>query len=313
MNDEISIAPPHKILYDTNLHKLVTKEDPTHIHKLLGLFSLFNYAYRYYLLFVYGSMFLHTQFDLTMIAIHGCLSASSLIFHLPRKRHATLPMIYPEFRLHSIAFGLRSVVCCFVDFYGGTYKLYYKMGVCFGTMIIADAITKRYAEPGDTTMRAMPYAENTSKEDINIITKFHSNQQVTATLFMLCNMDSAFSPLFAIQFAAFLMTMVRKSIIRPNSWHLLYSLALMINLFVCYTFNLSQTVNVFIGTQTFRLLRMKLRMNKYLGWMITFCIYSMLDLRCIDSYIYAQTIIYCIMTIYLVKNIYNTRNLYRFY
>ena len=255
-------------------------------------------------------MFLHTQFDLAIIAIHGCLSLSSLIFHIPRKRHAKLPMIYPEFRLHSIAFGLRSVVCCFVDFYGGTYKLYYKMGVCFGTMIIADAITKRYAEPGDTTMRAMPYAEDTSKEDINIITKFHSNQQVTASLFMLCNMDSAFSPLFAIQFAAFLMTMVRKSIIGPNKWHLLYSLSLMINVFVSYTFNLSQLLNVFIGIQCFRLLRMKLRMNKYLGWMLTFGIFSILDLRYINSYIYAQNIIHYVMTIYIIKNIYITRNLY---
>jgi hypothetical protein len=299
------------MLYDTNLHKLVTKEDPIHIHKLLGFISLVNYIYRYYLLLVYGSMFLNTQFGLGMIAMHGCLSLSSLIFHIPRKRHSKLPMIYPEFRLHSIAFGLRSVICCFVDFYGGTYKLYYKMGVCFGTMLIADVITKQYAEPGDTTMRAMPYAENTSKEDISIITKFHSNQQVSATMYMLCNMDSAFSPLFAIQFAAFLMTMVRKSIIRPNSWHLLYSLSLMINIFVIYTLNLSQFVNMLIGIELFRLLRMKFRMNKYLGWMVIFGIFAMLDLRCIDSYIYAQTIIHCITTIYLVKNIYKTRNLYR--
>jgi len=54
-------APPpiNNILYDTNLHKLVTKEDSTHIHKILGIFSLANYIYRYYLLFCYGSMFLH--------------------------------------------------------------------------------------------------------------------------------------------------------------------------------------------------------------------------------------------------------------
>jgi hypothetical protein len=258
-------------------------------------------------------MFLHTYFDLGMVAVHGCLSVSSLIFHIPQKRHVKLPMIYPEFRLHSIAFGLRSVICCFVDFYGATYKLYYKMGVCFGTMIIADLITKQYAEPGDTTMRAMPYAENTPKEDVNKITKFHSNQQVTATIFMLCNMDSAFSPLFAIQFAAFLMTLVRKSIIRPNTWHLLYSLSLMINILILYTLTLSQVVRVFIVIQCFRLLRMKFRMNKYIAWMITFSIFTMLDLRYIDSYIYAQTIIHGIMTVYIVKNIYTTRNLYRVY
>ena len=99
---------------------------------------------------------------------------------------------------------MRSVICCFVDVYGGTYKLYYKMGVCFTTMIVADVITKYYAEPGDTTMRAMPYSENTTELDKRKITLFHSNQQTTATILMLLNIDSAFSPLFAIQFAAFL-------------------------------------------------------------------------------------------------------------
>lgn len=298
------------MLYNKNLYKLITKEDPIYIHKLLGFISLLNYTYRYYLLFVYGSMFLHTKYDLGIIALHGCLSLSSLIFHIPRKRHSKLPMIYPEFRLHSIVFGLRSCICCFVEFYGGIYKLYYKMVVCFGTMLIADVITKQYAEPGDTTMRSMPYTENTSKENINNITRFHSNQQVTATLFMLCNIESAFSPLFAIQFAAFLMTMVRKSIILPNSWHLLYSFSLMINIFVLYTFTLSQFINMYIGIEFFRLLRMKHRMNKYLGWIITFGIFTMLDLKFIDSYIYSQNIIYSIMTLYLVKNIYTTSKLY---
>jgi hypothetical protein len=297
-------------LRDTNLYKLSTKEDPMHIHKFLGFFSLLHFTYRYYLLFVYGSMFIQNQFDLGIIAMHGCLSLSSIMFRIPQKRHANLPLIYPEFRLHSIAFGLRSIICCFVDFYGGTYKLYYKICVCFGTMLVADLITKYNAEPEDTTMRAMPYSEHISKKDINNITTFHSNQQATATIFMICNMDSAFSPLFAIQFAAFLMTMVRKSIIGPNNWHLLYSLSLMINVFVCYTFNLSQLLNVFIGIHCFRLLRMKLRMNKYLGWMLTFGIFSILDLRYINSYTYAQNIIHYVMTIYIIKNIYITRNLY---
>jgi hypothetical protein len=228
------------MLQDTNLHKLVTKEDPTHFHKLLGLFSLANYIYRYYLLLCYGSMFLHTPIDLALVGMHGLLSVSSLIFHIPKKRHASLPMIYPEFRLHSIAFGLRSVVCCFIDYYGGEYKLYGKMVACFVTMMVADTITKIYAEPGDTTMRAMPYAETTSAKDMQKITRFHSHQQVTATIYMLLNIDAAFSPLFAIQFAAFLMTLVRKSIIKPNTWHLLYSWALIINVFILRGLTLSQ-------------------------------------------------------------------------
>ena len=302
------------ILYDTNLHKLVTKEDPTHIHKLLGLCSLINYMYRYYLLLCYGSMFLNTQFDLALIGMHGLLSVSSLIFHIPRKRHSKMPMIYPEFRLHSIAFGLRSVVCCFIDYYGSEYKLYYKMGACFGTMMVADIITKQYAEPGDTTMRAMPYAENTPNEDIRKITKFHSKQQVSATICMLINMDSAFSPLFAIQFAAFLMTMVRKSIINPNTWHLLYSWALMINIFTINTTSLSQFVINTITIYLFRFLRMQMRINKYIGWAIIFGIYSVLDLRFVDDYMTTKQmhlVINVLIYVYLFRNIYTTRALYK--
>ena len=234
------------MLYGTNLYKLITKEDSLYIHKLLGVFSIVNYIYRYYLLLFYGSMFLNTSFDIAIVAMHGCLSISSLIFHIPKKRHATLPMIYPEFRLHSIVFGIRSVICCFIDYYCGIYKMYYKMSICFGTMIVADLITILYSEPGDTTMRSMPYYQMTPEKDKHIITKFHSNQQVSATMFMLVNIDSAFSPLFAIQFAAFLMTMVKKNIIKPNTWHILYSWSLMINMFIYKTMTSSQFLNIII-------------------------------------------------------------------
>ena len=288
------------MLEETNLHKLITKEDPTHIHKLLGIFALANYIYRYYLLFFYGSMCLNTSLDLGMVAIHGCLSLSSLIFHIPRKRHAKLPMIYPEFRLHSIVFGMRSVICCFVDVYGGYYKLYFKMGVCFATMMVADLITKQYAEPGDTTMRAMPYAETTPENDRKQITKFHSNQQVSATIYMLVNADSAFSPLFAIQFAAFLMTLVRKNIIRPNTWHLLYSWALMINILVFHTLSLKPIICIY----AFRILRMKFRMNKYIAWLLIFGFYAVFDLD------FDANLTPYIIATYLVKNLYITRALY---
>jgi hypothetical protein len=301
---------------NSNINKLVTKEDPNYIHKLLAMISLFNYTYRYYLLFLYGTMFLNTPLDLLIIALHGCLSLSSLIFHIPKKRHAKLPMIYPEFRLHSIAFGMRSVICCFVDYYTGYYKLYYKMGVCIGTMMIADWITKHYSQPGDTTMRAMPYSETTFDKDRQQITRFHSNQQVTATLFMLMNIDSAFSPLFAIQIAAFLMTLVRKSIIQPNTWHLLYSWALMLNIFVLNTMSIYQIFIMFLGTHGFRKLRMKKEMNKYLGWAIIFGMITVLELiQANTSYYmlddtYKKFIYHILCLFYISVNIYNTRGLY---
>jgi hypothetical protein len=47
-------------------------------------------------------MRLNNSFSLFLIAVHGVLSISSLIFRLSMVRNPSKPMIYPEFRLHSI-------------------------------------------------------------------------------------------------------------------------------------------------------------------------------------------------------------------
>ena len=293
------------------VRKLITKEDPQYIHKILGFVSLANYIYRYYLLLVYGSMFINTTRDVMLVSVHGLLSISSLIFHIPKKRNAKMPMIYPEFRLHSIAFAMRSVICCFIHFYTpDKYKLYLKMVTCIGTMIVADQITMNYAEPGDTTMRAMPFVETMDETSKCRITRFHSTQQVSATIAMLLNMDYAFAPMFAIQFAAFLMTLVRKNIIKPNTWHLLYSWSLMINGFLFFTTTIKHAIVMASCTNIFRYLRFTNRMNKYLAWTITFVYivyvnsFQLLDIP-MPNYANWTIIVY-----YIMESVYTTRKLY---
>ncbi len=143
------------------IHKLFTIEDPFYLHKTLGLISISNFAYRFYLLFTRGSMQMNTTFDISLLYVHTGLSISSLIYHIPLKRHLRLPMIYPEFRLHSIIFALRSILCCFIDFYIVQYKLYCKMAICILTMMGADYITNMYiyVNNANTTMRSMPFDE----------------------------------------------------------------------------------------------------------------------------------------------------------
>ena len=300
----------------SNFRKLLTKEDPMHLHKTLGLLALSNFIYRLYLLLFYGTMRLHTPLAIGMTAVHGALSVSSLVFHIPQKRHATLPMIYPEFRLHSILFGLRSVVCCFIEYYCPVVHLalYSKMGVCFLTMMIADWVTTKHAAPGDTTMRAMPFAETIPDDDRAKITRFHSDQQISATLYMLCTIDTAFSPLLAIQLAAFLMTLVRKNIIASNTWHLVYSWSLLVNVFTFRRMTLSQMMLVFVGQLLFSAWRMQLRLNKYVGWSLVFAIVALIDWSWLDDEGYTQVsgwFSYGLIATYLVKNVYATRRLYK--
>jgi hypothetical protein len=298
----------------SSLCKLFTKEDPMHLHKTLGLLVLSNFIYRFYLLFFYGTMRLNTPIALGMSVMHGALSISSLVFHIPQKRHATLPMIYPEFRFHSILFGLRSVACCFVEHYTPVYlKLYCKGLVCFLTMMLADMVTMRHAAPGDTTMRGMPFAESIPEHECAKITRFHSRQQISATIFMLWSMETAFSPLFAIQLAALLMTLVRKGFISPNTWHLLYSWSLMVNVFSLRTLPVSQLLLTLFATWTFRVWRMHLRLNKYAGWSLVFAVIVLCDWTWLDKHTNAQVgwwLSSGLVASYLLKNLYAVRCLY---
>jgi hypothetical protein len=298
-----------------NLHKLNTKEDPYFIHKALGIATLVNFTYRYYLLFFYNSMFLSYE----MLLVHAGLSISSLIFHIPKKRHAKLPMIYPEFRLHSIVFALRSILCCLIHLYIEKYAIYYKIGVCFITMKCADLITFYYAEPGDTTMRSMPYSESIDTSIQRNITLFYSHQQINATIYMLFNGESAFSPLFSIQIAAFLMTLVRKNIIYPNTWHILYALSLIFNVFILNTFYLSDAIYLLICSKLFGYLRIKIGLNKYISWSCVFSTYIIntyiinpyiIDLTYLNNSYYKQKFINCFIIVFIIWKLYITRHLY---
>ena len=260
--------------------KLVTKEDPYMIHKFLGIFVLIHYGYRYYLLFRYNDMFLMNPMGMLCIYIHGLLSISSLIFHIPGTRNPKSPMIYPEFRAHSILFALRSVACCILHYH--QYPFYYNIGINCVTMLNADLITYLYNPNGKNgkTMRNMPFDDNISKEEQDSVTLMHSGMQIGATTFMLLSIDSAFSPMFAIQLAAFLMTLVRKNIISSRSWHILYAFSLWINIFIFLTPSLSidmiivQSSIYFIYKNFF----FKYRWNKYSAWSLLYLLFTIKQL-----------------------------------
>jgi hypothetical protein len=201
-------------------------------------------------------------------------------------------------------------------------------------MVLADVVTSRYNTDTDianatTTMRNMPFDSQIVEEDRRQIIQMQSSQQINATLFMLGNLDSCFSPMFAIQIAAFLMTLVRKNIIHPTMWHLIYNLSLWINVF-CYNslpirymilhpvlfqifyywrFTGDQSVpKLFVG-------------NKYVGWTIVFATFYVCNEKITDEYnnmekdidaevsIYNMMIRYAFITIYLVSHIYKSKGL----
>lgn len=257
------------------VRKLNTKEDNFYIHKLLGTVCFINYMYRFFSLFYYGNMSFNQDYDMFSVFLHGLLSTSSLIFHIPSVRNPQAPMIYPEFRLHSIIFALRSVICCFISYMNIYFA--YKIAVCLTTTIIADIITSNYKQINNgKTMNNVPFEKSISLDDQKKITHMHSSMQIAATLYMLGNTDTAYSPMFAIQIAAFLMTLVRKNIISSNSWHILYAFSLWIGSFVYMSpilpidYITTQIILYHIYTKIF----FKYRTNKYMNWSIVFGLYS---------------------------------------
>ena len=296
-----------------NLFKLVTREDPNFIHKVLGFSCLINFIYQFSHLFRYGRMNLRNNpYAPLLIMLHGLLSFSSFIFHVPLNRHKGLPMIYKEFRLHSIIFALRSVVCalCF----------YYRLSLIFNvffinlTMVYADIVTHLY-EAETKTMRGMPYGKEIEEEDKKNVTYMHSVQQFGATMFMMGNIDSAFAPLLAIQIAAFLMTLVRKSIISELDWHRLYAISLWLNIFVYWSFNrIDKPIYIIMGVYLFDYLRVNQGHNKYLVWkyifLIIYVMYSFVNFAVIDTHINQPFLTNLLITYYLASNIYRTRSLW---
>jgi len=261
-----------------NLYKLVTKEDPLHIHKLLGVVCLGNFFYRYFLSLVYGNMLLYSPSGISSVALHAILSLTSLVFHVPSNRIQGKPMIYPEMRLHTIVFSMRSVLCCFSYWLG--YSQYVRMSIIFLTMISADIVTYIYNKEGQngTTIRSMPYDQHVSEETKKEVKLMNSQMQIGATLFMLGNIESAFFPLFAIQISALLSTLVRKSIISANMWHIVYALSLGTNVVLYYTslefsYILIQSACFMLYTLVF----FKYNTNKYLNWSIIFMLFILYE------------------------------------
>jgi hypothetical protein len=181
-------------------------------------------------------------------------------------------------------------------------------------MKFADLITFYYAEPGDTTMRSMPYSESIDASFQRNITLFYSHQQINATIYMLINGESAFSPLFSIQIAAFLMTLVRKNIIYPNTWHILYALSLIFNVFILNTFYLSDAIYLCIGSKLFGFLRFKNGLNKYISWCCVFFTYIIntyiINLTHLNNSYYKQKFINCFIIVFIIWKMYITRHLY---
>lgn len=213
----------YKVTWRHIANKLISKEDPLYIHKTCGLFALFSFIYRYfYVLPTYGNLGMDgSWFDHVTMAIHMLLAVSSLIFTVLRNRILTKPtVIWEEYRLHAIGF---TSGCIFLYLFG----TFWPLEDCLMTRValfctrlsihvFADEVTRRLgpADKSHTTVRV----NGNHAQGVKNLLKFYAFYQMSAIGAQIVPhprlADLGYNTLIAIQSSAFLMTLVRKGLIR---------------------------------------------------------------------------------------------------
>lgn len=256
--------------------RLVTQEDPYHIHKTTGIYCLLNFVVQFSLYASTGNMVLTRIIMLPHLLLH----ATSFLFKVLERRPVSQEgkivgkmsmFIWKELRLHSLSFGTRSVLAV----------MYPTLGFIFVVVnfIVADIATYYYGTPNVTTVRGnSELADGTRSFQKYTYSVFFSTSQLGATI--ICagflqekiNPILAFSTLPAIQTSAFGMTLLRKDIISKSTWQMVYSLELLLVYFVWYK-EYSNFHILFYSTVAY-LLRV-LGLNKYAMWCFFACATAM--------------------------------------
>ena len=249
--------------------KLFTPEDKFNIHKIFGLLSLLNFAYRYFYVLPltntlgYGGNYM---FDTLTLVLHLALSYSSIIFHVLKYRIPERPLIiYTEYRLHAMVFTTRGILIGLLGMYSylipPLYRQYCATLIVFFTSIIVDYITYKYGTPGITAVR------NNNEGSVKLLRLGYAYYQFIAMGSLLVLHDKSgdlgFNVLIAIQSSAFLMTLKRKSIIRWYSHAFWYSLALLLSSYYIWYIKGSFFMMFIAGLF---LIRTQLNVSKYIIW-----------------------------------------------
>lgn len=210
---------------------LVTKEDPLHLHKSLGILCLASFAWRFpYMRDPSADLGFASfpQFTLVTILLHLFLNLSSFEFHLPERRISSGYRIWPEYRLHSFVFLARSLLLITIYWYESAFAMktnYWLNGVVvLGSMAAAD-LASRTCKHQSSTIRALKAPD--------IVKYYFSVMQFCATatcLYGLRRFTVQFFFVMIIQCNAFLMTLRRKNLMPHQVGVVLYGIGLVTGL-----------------------------------------------------------------------------------
>jgi hypothetical protein len=269
----------HFLHKDARISKLVTREDPYHLHKTLGMLSLLNFLYRYAFCYnMYGNLGYNGMewgkkyyvLDWLTMLTHTCLALSSIIFRVPRKRLNNKPMvIYEEYRQHAMVFTVRCLSVYAVATLLPNAPAWLCPVVVMAHHLLADRTTSIHGSPGNTAVRSTEKRAKLSPT-YRWVGKLYSLYQFLAIgSHILPNErlpDLAFNAIIAIQSSAFMMTLYRKRIVRGRTHMVVYAFCLLVSGFhICRLIGMWSSVLI---TATF-MLRINMPRewsNKYVCW-----------------------------------------------
>jgi hypothetical protein len=261
--------------------QLITPEDRFHIHKILGLLVAVSTFFRLVLLFVSrirsiisggsdddddGDMGFrsHPEWTIPTVILHAALTLTSFQFQLPTRRIKSGYRIWPEYRLHSLVFLLRSLVAILLSHFclvgaarrgtgGPAYNVecyywppYTYLILVLSTMGMADLASSAVMIPAESSSGFC------RDLDAPAVTRyFFSVAQCGATAYVLVGHDTTPTPyddsssgssgscrgacgdaalhfvfVLIIQWNAFFMTLQRKNLARRSVLMTLYGLLL---------------------------------------------------------------------------------------
>lgn len=135
----------------------------------------------------------HPWFSMACLVPHALLSLSSLIFHtVPKERVVGKPMIWQEYRVHNIIFGVRSVLTALaasLAIHAGNGRFVRQVAIAFsGACVLlanygADVATEKLrAVENESTTATMPYWAGCSIKTQQRFKRFYAYCQFMATL-----------------------------------------------------------------------------------------------------------------------------------
>lgn len=209
--------------------KLVTKDDSLHVHKIMGVMSLVNFAYRVCSnIFGIVTMDVPSLLNCTSLAVHLSLVLTSMQFRLPPRLFIGSKYFeYHEMRLHVLVFTSRAIALIILTWLGMRDMAGIRLLNVLVWHSLADLITLKWGCPSNgTTIR--------DATDCSRIEKlFASSSQLIAIGGLLgifdhpTQTDLVFLTLLPIQMNTFLMTLGRKGFISERQKSKLYGALLL--------------------------------------------------------------------------------------